>query len=117
MHSSLQQHELELLALSVASAVVYYQLIGTTAAIRSAADIAEVLDRVAHAISNVAPIYTSGPRQLSSKEILQSTFRRGATVLKHRSGNECGDLTIRRKDMRAALGILKAAGVRFASPV
>ena len=104
------------LALSTAAAVVYHQITGTTAA--SVADVDEILNLVAHAIANVAPIYTAdrasgGPRQLAPIELIHCRFERGATVLKTSFGLEYGQLSMRRSDMRAAIAILKGAGLHF----
>lgn len=106
----------EHIALSTAAAVVYHQLIGANAG--SADDVMEVLDRVAAAIANVAPIYTSDrpsgtPRQLAPIELIHCRFERGATVLKTSFGLEYTNLSIRRGDMRAAIAILKGARVDF----
>ncbi len=108
----------EHIALSTAAAVVYHQLIGATADAGSADDVMEVLDRVAGAIANVAPIYTSDrpsgtPRQLAPIELIHCRFERGATVLKTSFGLEYTNLSIRRGDMRAAIAILKGARVDF----
>jgi hypothetical protein len=46
-------------SLATAAAVVYHQVMGTAADVKSADDVMEALDRVAGAIANVAPIYTS----------------------------------------------------------
>lgn len=106
------------LALSTAAAVVYHQVMGTTSATESADDVIEVLDRVAGAIANVAPIYTSDrpsgtPRQLAPIELIHCRFELGATVLKTSFGLEYRNLSIRREDMRTAIAILKGARVDF----
>ncbi len=106
------------IALSTAAAVVYHQVMGTTAEIAYADDIVEILDRVAGAIANVAPIYTAdrpsgSPRQLAPIELIHCRFERGATVLKTSFGLEYGNLSIRRDDMRTALAILRGARISF----
>lgn len=106
------------IALSTAAAVVYHQVMGTTAEIAYADDIVEILDRVAGAIANVAPIYTAdrpsgSPRQLAPIELIHCRFANGATLLRTSFGIEYRDLSIRRDDMRAAIAILKGARVDF----
>ena len=106
----------QFLALSTAAAVVYQQIAGTTS--ESADEIIEVLNSVASAIANVAPIYTSDrptgtPRQLAPIELIHCRFERGATVLKTSFGLEYGNLSIRRDDMRTALAILRGARISF----
>lgn len=106
------------LALSTAAAVIYRQITGTTAQIASAEDFDEALNVVARAIANVAPIWTADrpsgvPRQLAPIELIHCNFARGATLLVTGFGVEYRHLTIRRADMRAALAILKGAGVDF----
>lgn len=106
----------EFVALSTAAAVVYHQITGTTS--ESADEIIEVLNAVAGAIANVAPIYTSDrptgtPRQLAPIELIHCRFERGATVLKTSFGLGYGNLTMRREDLRSAIAILKGARVDF----
>ena len=105
-------------ALPTAAAVVYQQVMGTPVPAAAAADTAAILDRVAGAIANVAPIYTADrpsgtPRQLAPIELIHCRFEGGAALLKTSFGIEYGALSIRREDMHAAIAILKGARVRF----
>ena len=105
-------------ALSTAAAVVYQQVMGVPVPAGSAADAAVILDRVAGAIANVAPIYTADrpsgtPRQLAPIELIHCRFVGGAARLRTSFGLEYGALSIRREDMRSAIAILKGARVRF----
>ena len=109
----------EFVALSTAAAVVYHQIAGATT--ESTDEVIEVLNAVASAIANVAPIYTSDrptgtPRQLAPIELIHCRFERGATVLKTSFGLEYGNLSIRRDDMRSALAILRGARISFRKP-
>jgi hypothetical protein len=104
------------LALSTAAAVVYHQIAGATS--ESADEIIDVLNAVASAIANVAPIYTADrpsgtPRQLAPIELIHCRFERGATVLKTSFGLEYRHLSIRRDDMRTAIAILRGARISF----
>jgi hypothetical protein len=108
----------EHLSLATAAAVIYHQVSGTASPVASPDELIEVLDRVAGAIANVAPIYTSDrapgtPRQLAPIELIHCRFEGGATVLKTSFGLEYRNLTIRRDDMRSAITILKGARIDF----
>lgn len=108
----------EHLSLATAAAVVYHQIMGTAAQVTNPDELIEALDRVAGAIANVAPIYTSDraagtPRQLAPIELIHCRFEGGATVLKTSFGLEYRNLTIRRDDMRSAITILKGARIDF----
>lgn len=113
-----KQHAVHYLALSTAAAVVYHHIAGSSSAIKDSEHLIGTLNRVAHAISNVAPIYAldsaSGTqRQLHPTELIGAAFERGATVLKARSGTEYSGLTVLRGDMHAAIAVLRATGIRF----
>lgn len=105
-------------ALSTAAAVVYQQVMGAAVPAGSAEQAAAILDHVAGAIANVAPIYTADrptgtPRQLAPIELIHCRFRGGAARVQTSFGLEYGALSIRREDMRSAIAILKGARVRF----
>lgn len=108
-------------SLPTAAAVVYQQVMGTAVPSASPTESAVILDRVAGAIANVAPIYTADrpsgePRQLAPIELIHCRFEGGALRMRTSFGLEYGALSIRRDDMRAAIAILKGAGVRFSPP-
>ena len=117
-----QQHELEHLSLATAAAVVYHQITQGTPVVTSGQELSAILDRVAHALSNVATIYylssaTPGARYpLAPIELIGARFRRGATVLETHDGTEYRGLTIQRRDMRAAVSVFRSAGIRFDDP-
>jgi hypothetical protein len=111
-----KQHDLEHLPLPVAAAQTYYQVVGDTPKQKSIAHLDRILNSVAHAITNVAPLYVTegaSQRQISPLELLQSEFMRGATVLKLHDGSELRGITIRRIDVREAVTVLKAVKARF----
>jgi hypothetical protein len=111
-----KQHDLEHLPLSVAAAQTYYLVVGETPKRKSGDHLDRILNSVAHAITNVAPLYVedgTGQRQITPIELLESEFTRGATVLKLRDGSELRGVTIRRIDVREAVTVLKAVKARF----
>src|SRR5205823_3891698 len=107
------QHGLEHVPLSVAAAQAYHQIAGARP---KPADLDEILNEVARALSNTAPIYIpsgTGVRQLAPIELIESKFQRGATLLRLHDGAELRGLTMRRIDVRAAVAVLKAVNARF----
>ena len=116
-----RQHGLEHLALATAAVIVYQQVMETPLAYDSVAAMNEILHGVAHALSNVAPIYaldgdSAMPKQLEPIDLLRGEFQRGATILRTPNGTEYRSLSIRRDDMRAAIAILRGAGAKFSPP-
>ena len=107
----------ELIALPIAAILVYHEIMGTRLSFQEVAEMSEVLQRVAHAISNVSPIYAkeSGaakPEPLSQVDLLFGVFQRGATLFRTPYA-EYTNLAIRRADMYSAIAILRGAGIRF----
>ena len=111
-----KQHDLEHLALPVAAAQAYFQILGRTPEDKTVANLDRVLNRVAHAITNVVPVHVpdgAGSRQLLPIELMQAEFRRGATVLLLPNGTELRGMTVRRGDMREAISVLQAIKAQF----
>lgn len=111
-----RQHGLDHVALAVAAAQAYHQLTGSTPEEKTAAPRDVILNRVAHAIANVAAIFVpdgQGMRQLLPLEFLHAQFRHGATVLKLKDGSELRGMTVRRVELREAVVVLKAVQARF----
>ena len=110
------QHDIEHLPIAVAAAQAYYQVAGRTPKQSGVAHLDRVLNNVARAITNVAPVYVADgltQRQIEPIELLQSSFRRGATVLTLKDGTELRGITVRRIDVREAVTILKAVKAQF----
>jgi hypothetical protein len=108
----------EFLALSTAAYHVYYEIMGTRLRYTDVSEMNEVLHRVAHALANVAPIYSRDRdagtyRQLDSVDLIFGVFQRGGTVMRT-SYAEYKGLAIRRSDMREAIEIFRRAGIKFA---
>jgi hypothetical protein len=116
-----RQLDTEFVSLSNASYFVYHKLMGMDVYFRNLEEFNSVLAEVARALANVAPIYSQEPesgtyRQLDAVDLLFGVFQRGASVLRT-SYADYAHLAIRRKDMTAAVPILRGAGIRFALPL
>ena len=110
------KHDLEHLPVSVAAAQTYYQVVGDIPKQKSIAHLDQVLNSVAHAMSNIAPLFVpdgTTKRQITPMELLQSNFTRGATVLTMMNGKELSGITVRRGDAREAVTVLRAVKARF----
>jgi hypothetical protein len=108
----------ELVALAVATAFVYKALMGRAIEPMEIRAANVLIHEVAHALSNVAPIYgmrtdDQTAKALSPLQLLEGTFERGATVLRTSTGIEYRQLSIRRDDMLLAVALLNRAGVKF----
>lgn len=113
-----QQRTIELVALTVAAAHVYREIMGKAIEPMTVAEANAILHDVARAISKVAPIYGAihereAQRPLSTSDLIHGAFQRGATVLRTPEGIEYRRLAVRRDDMRLAVVVLTRAGARF----
>ena len=107
----------ELIGLPTAAILVYHEVMGTRLSFQEVCEMSEVLQRVAHAISNVSPIYgqagdAATREPLSQVDLLFGVFQRGATLFRTPYA-EYTNLAIRRADVYSAIAILRGAGVRF----
>ena len=113
-----RQHGVEFLALATAAYHVYREVTGTEFPILDLAGTNALLQDVARALANVAPIYALAPdssyKQLEPIDLLYGVFQRGATLLRT-PRTEYTKLYIRRLDMRQAISILRSAGIKFAA--
>ncbi len=110
-------HIVEFLSVCTAAAIVYHQVMGQPLQPSGVAQSNALLQAVATALAEVAPIYALDPdsgsqRQLDEVELLFGVFQRGATLLRtpkaaHRR------LAVRRLDMRAAIEAFRLVGRRF----
>ena len=113
-----QQSNNELVALSIAMVFVYKSIMGAPIEQGDVSEVNAILHDVAHAVSNVAPIFGSSgdgkvPSALAPFELIDGAFHRGATIFRTRNGIEYTRLCIRRADMQMAIIILRGAGARF----
>ena len=106
----------EVIALSAATLIVYKQIMGAEMPPNDAPETNAIMHDVAHALSNVAPIY--GARRNAQRlkplpvfDLMHGAFQRGATVLRTPKGIEYQKLFIRRDDLWLAIARLK--GVKF----
>ena len=111
------QHAVEFLALSTAAAIVYHQVTGTPLAPTSVAQSNAILERVAAALAELAPIYildreSGSQRQLDEVDLAFGVFQRGATLLRT-PRNEHRKLAVQRADMRAAIEAFRVVGRQF----
>jgi hypothetical protein len=105
------------LALPVAAALTYHQIMGRAPdPTNGFVDFDRLLNDVAHAITNVVPIYAPDGeswRQLLPAELMNAQFRRGATVLILADDAELRGLTVRRGDMNEAVAVLRSTHASF----
>ena len=78
------------------------------------AQMRDVLNDVARAISSVAPIYalnseTGMPVEIAGEELSDARFLHGARLLITKDGKEYRGLTVRRRDMDSAIVILRGS--------
>jgi hypothetical protein len=109
---------LQYVGLPTAAALVHHHVVGSVPDARDSARLSALLNDVAHALSNIVPIYVSDPeggslRELAPVELIDGKFDRGAHVFVTRRGDEIQGLVIQRRDMLSAIGVLRGAGVRF----
>ena len=110
-------HAVAFLGLATAAAVTYYQVMDKPLRVEGLAQLNGLLQDVATALSNVAPIYwtdaASGAcKPLDPIDLLFGVFLRGATVFKTPRA-EFRNLSIRRDDMRSAIAIFRGAALKF----
>lgn len=103
--------------LPVATAVVFFRVTGTQVEGRRDLETMKRLNAVARALANLAPIYAGeawhSAKELSPFDLLGGEFDRGAQVFRTRDGREFDALVIERRDMLAAISILRGAGIWF----
>jgi hypothetical protein len=112
-----QQHTVEFLSVSTASAIVYHQVMDQPLQPGGVAESNAVLQAVATALAEVAPIYVLDPasgsqKQLDTVELQFGVFQRGATLLRTPKA-EHRKLAVRRADLHAAIETFRLVGRRF----
>jgi hypothetical protein len=104
------------LALSVAAHLARTQLVPEPLRVYDGQHLSEMLDVVARSIAKVVPLYVQdpqagSPRELSHDELQGAEVRRGATLLVLKDGRTLSSVTIKRRDLRQAVAILKTVGI------
>jgi hypothetical protein len=105
------------LPLAQAAERTFYQVTGK-AMPREAMLREQVLSSVAHALTNLIPIYVladpdAPPRQVTPCEFLLSKFSDGATALNLRGGSQLRSLTVRAADLGDAVTVLRSVKAWF----
>jgi len=106
-------------ALATAAAVVSFRVTGRQVEGSRTKRTKDILDDVAHAMSNIVPIHRpdgAGVTALTPIELMHGKFARGAQVFRAHDGTEIGGLTVQRRDMAEAISILRPARIRFERP-
>jgi hypothetical protein len=109
------------LALSVAAHLARTQLAPEPLKLYDGQHLDDTLNGVALALARTAPLYaldphTRQPRQLTPNELAGVSPRRGATQLVLNDGRVLGGVFMRRADLRQAIAVLKACGLREFAP-
>jgi hypothetical protein len=109
---------LQHVALPTACTVVYWHVSGTEPDPRDTGSYQSLLNTVARALGSVVPVYfqdecSTMPLQIQVADLLEGHFSRGAHVFVTSSGMELRGLTVQRFEMKAAIQVLRSAGVRF----
>jgi hypothetical protein len=102
-------------SLATAAALVCFSATGVMPDASKPEEMRELLNEVAHALSNLASIYAADaasgqPVEVPKAEVLGAVFLRGAHLLVTTHGKEYRGLTVERGEMNAAIGILRRAG-------
>jgi hypothetical protein len=97
-----------------AAVLVHIVVAGSPPDASDPAELRDVLNDIAHAISNVMSIYATDPesgdpKELSTFDLLEATFQHGAHVLVTARGKEYHGLTVQRGELKEAIALLKRA--------
>ena len=112
IETTLGQH----LALSVAAHLARTQLVRDPFNTYEGEHLLQSLDVVANALLRVTPVYARGvgkgePRQLTETELQGARVKNAAQNLLLSDGRNLSAVTVKRSELRQAIGILKAIGV------
>jgi hypothetical protein len=100
-----------------AAGIAYDQLAERKRGFYDTEHFSQVLNMAAQALLSVAPVWVmdadSGQRRrLSDSELIDARVTRGATLLLLPDGRKLKGVSLQRQDLRAAIKILKAAGLK-----
>jgi hypothetical protein len=111
--------EFQYIALSTAAAVILFRVSGEQTSGTRSAQVLDTLNAVAHAVSNVIPIYVAKWAGSAAVETLHpidltfGSFARGGRVFRMQDGKEIRGLYVQRRDVNGAIAVLKAAKADF----
>jgi hypothetical protein len=96
---------------------VFFAVMGQHVDGRRSAQTLAMLDDVAHALSNIVPIYAPESathfKALAPLDLLDGKFEGGGMIFRTKNGTQVTRLTVQRKDMKLAISVLRAAKARF----
>jgi hypothetical protein len=108
------------IAMSVAAGIARAQLVPNPVGVYDAHHLGRMLEVMATAIAQVAPIHamnarTGEVRKLTEEELEGARFTRGATALVLKDGTTIAGVSITRGDLRHAVVVLKTMGFQGAA--
>jgi hypothetical protein len=112
----LVDRSLQYVPLPTVAALVYLGVTGSHLDATNAIRMSRILDDIAHALANLIPLYfmqEGMPAVVPDYELLGAKFDRGAHRLITVSGKRFHALFVQRRDIKAAIQILRAARVKF----
>ncbi len=106
------QRDLQYLSLRTAAAVAYIRLVGAPPDARDTARLQRTLNHLARALAALAPIHAyesiSGKmREIDGASMAAARFVRGAAALVMSDGTENRNLRVQRRDLDAAVSVLR----------
>ena len=101
--------------------MIYAKITGYTPDPRDPSSMQAILNDVAHAVSNIVPVYAADdgatlPVAISHYDLIQGKFIQGAHMFRTRDGGEIAKLTVQRRDMYTVITVLKSARITFGRP-
>jgi hypothetical protein len=108
---------LQHVGLATVCAEIYWEVTGKIPDPQRATEMHRVLDILAHALSQIVPIYAGAasglPYAINPVDLVRGSFSRGAQVFAGEDGKEVRAMTVERRDVAKAIPILKLANIPF----
>jgi hypothetical protein len=103
-------------SLRTAAALAYIRLVGAPPDARDTGRMQRTLNHMARALAALAPIHdydvvTGTMREIDGVAIQAARFVRGAAALVMPGGTETKNLRVQRRDLEAAVAVLRATGL------
>jgi hypothetical protein len=110
-----RERDVQHIALPTAAALVYFEVTGKQLVGSMDLQVRAILCDVAHALSMLAPVYMSDdssamPTEVPAADLIGAAFERGAHQLVFADGTTHRNLSIQRKDLEAAIVVLRQCG-------